>query len=423
MRLSTLSAEQVRRNLVLGVANGALFRLFNALTDPSLVLTWFVSQLTASPVAIGLLLPISQGGWFLPQLLVSGLVQRMPRRMSLYRATAFVRVLSLALIVASVFIIGDRNPSSLLVAFLILYSAYSLVSGVAGLPFMDVVGKAIPADRRGSFFAWRRFTGGVLALGGSALTSYVLDERRGLAFPMNFGWLFAAAALAMGAGFFFFAQVVEPVDAVQDGSPCGMGVRGIRDMLWRDRNYVLFVTARVVLLIHAAAVPFYTVFAREKLGAPTSMAGAYLTVFTLASVGSTLLWGRLGDRRGNRMAMLLGSLLSIPLPLVPLFFGTRISYSAFAVLFLLLGIAQSGTEISALSLALDIAPAAERVLYVGFLNTVLGIVSLLLMTSGLVVQWWGLGALFGLSAACAGLSSFLIRAVRDPRAGAWEGSM
>lgn len=223
MRLSTLSAEQVRRNLVLGVANGALFRLFNALTDPSLVLTWFVSQLTASPVAIGLLLPISQGGWFLPQLLVSGLVQRMPRRMSLYRATAFVRVLSLALIVASVFIIGDRNPSSLLVAFLILYSAYSLVSGVAGLPFMDVVGKAIPADRRGSFFAWRRFTGGVLALGASALTSYVLDERPGLAFPMNFGWLFAAAALAMGAGFFFFAQVVEPVDAVQDGSPCGMG--------------------------------------------------------------------------------------------------------------------------------------------------------------------------------------------------------
>jgi Na+/melibiose symporter-like transporter len=318
--------------------------------------------------------------------------------------------------VAFVFIVGDRNASLLLVAFLTLYSAYSLFSGLAGLPFMDVVGKAIPADRRGSFFAWRRFTGGLLALGGSALTSYVLDERRGLAFPMNFGWLFAAAALAMGAGFFFFAQVTEPVDAVQDGSPRGMGVGSIRDTLWRDRNYVLFVTARVVLLIHAVAVPFYAVFAREKLGAPTSMAGTYLTVFTLASVGSTLLWGRLGDRRGNRMAMLLGSLLSIPLPLVPLFFGTRISYSAFAVLFLLLGIAQSGTDISALSLALDIAPGAERVLYVGFLNTVLGIVSLLLMGSGLIVQWWGLGALFALSASCAGLSSVLIQAVRDPRA-------
>ena len=96
---------------------------------------------------------------------------------------------------------------------------------------------------------------------------------------------------------------------------------------------------------------------------------------------------------------------------------TRLIGTGFVLLFLLLGVAQTGTDISALSLALDIAPAAQRVPYVGFLNTVLGIVSLLLMAGGLIVQQWGLGALFGLSAACAALSSLLIRAVRDPRAG------
>jgi MFS family permease len=146
-------------------------------------------------------------------------------------------------------------------------------------------------------------------------------------------------------------------------------------------------------------------------------------VFTLASVGSTLLWGRLGDRRGNRVAMLLSSLLSIPLPLVPLLLGTRISYSAFAVAFLLLGVVQSGTDISVLSLALDVAPASERVLYVGFLNTVLGIVSVLLVAGGIVVQKWGLDTLFGISAACALLASFLVYAVREPRDGAVAAKM
>jgi hypothetical protein len=411
----------VQRNFALGVANGALFRLFAALTDPSLVLTWFVSQLTASPLAIGLLLPISRGGWFLPQLAISGRVQSMHRKMPLYRAMALARGLSLGWIIALIFGVGSRNPSLLLIGFLTLYGVYSVLSGVAGLLFMDIAGKAIPAHRRASFFGSRRFAGSLLALGGSALTSYVLDERRGLAFPANFGWLFAAAALAIGAGFFFFAQITEPLDAVQDGPPRTVGLRHILDMLGRDRNFGLFVAARVVLLTHTVATPFYTVFAKEQLGAPTSMAGAYLTVFTLASVASTLLWGRLGDRRGNRVAMLLSSLLSIPLPLVPLFFGARISYSAFAVLFLWLGIAESGTDISALSLALDVAPRSERVLYIGFLNTVLGIVSLLLVVGGFVVQQWGLSTLFGLSATCAVLSSFLIWALREPRDGALEG--
>jgi len=132
-------------------------------------------------------------------------------------------------------------------------------------------------------------------------------------------------------------------------------------------------------------------------------------------VGSTILWGRLSDRRGNRTAMLVASLLSILPPLVPLVLGTRLSYAAFAGQFVVEGALQSGILVSALSLSLDLAPAADRVLYVGFLNTALGIVSLLLLGGGFVVERWGLDAVFAPSAACAALAALLIAAVRDPR--------
>jgi MFS family permease len=410
-----LPARISRRNFALGVASGALFRLYGTLTDPSLVLTWFVSQLGASPLVIGMLQPIAQGGWFLPQLLVSGLARRMPRKMPLYRATALGRALCWVMLTLLVWTTWNGNASWLLTVFLTVYAVYALLSGGGGLSFMDIVAKAIGADRRGSFFAWREFAGGVLALAAGALTSYMLGAQSGLAFPVNFASLFAVATLALAGGLIAFAQVTEPAGVAIAEHSGRAGWRAIPALLRRDRNYTAFVAARILLLVQGVSRPFYTVFAVEKLAAPTSAAGAYLTGFTLAAVGSTILWGRLSDRHGNRTAMLVASLLSILPPLVPLVLGTRLSYVAFAGQFVVEGALQSGILVSALSLGLDLAPAADRVLYVGLLNTALGIVSLLLLGGGFVVERWGLDAVFAPSAACAALSAVLVAAVRDPR--------
>lgn len=194
---SSLSPQIQRRNFALGVANGALVRLFDTLAHPSLVLTWFVTGLGASPLIIGLLVPIANGGWFLPQLLMSGIVHRMPRKMRLYRLVSAARVVFWAMLAALVFLLGNSNPRLLLILFLLLYSAFCFGAGISGLPWLDVVAKAVPARRRGTFFALRDFTGGLLAIVGSALTRYVLDERYGLRFLYNFGWLLALGGIAL----------------------------------------------------------------------------------------------------------------------------------------------------------------------------------------------------------------------------------
>src|SRR5688572_1974124 len=79
--LSPEAAGYARRNFRLGVLNGVMFTLVEALIAPSLVLALFVSRLGAPNVLIGLLPAVLAGGWFLPQLLVASRVSGMPRVM------------------------------------------------------------------------------------------------------------------------------------------------------------------------------------------------------------------------------------------------------------------------------------------------------------------------------------------------------
>jgi hypothetical protein len=87
----TIPKREVRRSFALGVLNGAVFQFAETLIDPSLVLTWFVSQLSSSNLLAGLVAPLGQAGWFLPQIFVSASIQRMKRKMPIYTLMAVIR--------------------------------------------------------------------------------------------------------------------------------------------------------------------------------------------------------------------------------------------------------------------------------------------------------------------------------------------
>jgi Na+/melibiose symporter-like transporter len=416
MAIDTLTDAQVRRNLLLGVANGMLSRFSHDLVDPGLVLTWFVSGLGASPSVIGLLLPISRGVGLVAQLAAAGTIQRLPRKIVAYRLMTVLRASFWVMLVALVFFLGESNPNLLLPSFLLVYWMLSMLRGASALVFMDVVGKAVPAARRGMFFGWRMFSSGLLAFAGSFVVAYVLSDRSGISFPLNFGWLFALAGLAGTMGNICFSAMTEP--SMPARSDAVVGYHRWRHMwaiLPRNPNFARFLLTVLALLLSTVALPFYTVFAKDELGASNAMAGIYLGVFTAGLVGSTLLWGWLSDRRGRRVILRLACLLSLPVPLCTLLLGNHISYQAFAVAFLLMGVERGAFEMAYLGFVLDVAPEAERVLYVAVANTVMAVAYLLQATGGIVAEGWGLRALFAVSAAAALLSVLLVRMVHEPR--------
>jgi len=414
-QVTSLTQQVERRNYWLGIVNGALIRLFAALTDTSLVLPWFVSQLGGPAPVVGLLVPIANGGWFLPQLMMARLLRRQRDSAAFYRMVSAVRVLIWALLCVLVFALGPRHPQGLLAAFMLLYALFSLGAGISGLCFMDITAKVIAPGQRGSYFAFREFIGGMLTLGGSALARYVLDARHGLQFPYNFGWLLILGGLAATGGFVSFGSIVEPDEEQSPQQPTdGASWRSVANVLQRDRSYVMLVLARMLSLVGISATPFYSIFAKDVLRAPVEMAGTYLAAMTVSGVGSTLVWGRLSRRLGSRAVVLCTMLLSGAMPLVPLLLGSRLSQATYTSVFVLAGAAVIGSDIGFVSLLLDMAPRGERHLYVGLINTALGVVSLALIAEGWIVERWGLSALFAVSAVCSLSALLAVSNVRDP---------
>jgi len=80
-----------------------------------------------------------------------------------------------------------------------------------------------------------------------------------------------------------------------------------------------------------------------------------------------------------------------------------------------LGIERGAFEMAYMGFVLDVAPEAERVLYVAVANTVIAVAYLLQIAGGIVAESWGLRALFAASGASALLSALLVQMVHEPR--------
>lgn len=413
---------EVRRSFVLGVFNGAAFRLAEALIDPPLVLTWFVSQLTDSNLLAGLVAPLGNAGWFLPQIFVSAYIQRMRRKMPSYVLSAVIRAIGWLALAATVWVVDD--PRLLLVAFFVLYATARLAGGLGGLTFFDVVAKAIPAQRRGSFFAWRQLLGGLLGLGGGWVVKMILNHPA-LPFPRGHALLFALYWILIVPALAAFTFIREPPGAIVD-EPVKLGeqLRRAGRALRGNRVYRRHLSARVALILAGIALPFYGIYAKDALGAPDGMVGVYVATRVGAQLLFNLSWGRLSDRLGNRQVMRLLSLGSGLTALLALILvglvallkprGVWLPYLALP-LFFLDGAVRPAQILAGSNFLLELVPEVERPLYLGLSNTLLGVVVLLSGLGGLVVDWFGFACLFALSLALYLLGYVFAAGLPEPR--------
>ncbi len=427
------SAKDRRRNFRLGVINGAIFRIGDVFIDTEMVLTWFLAQLGASNVLIGLVSPIRFGGSFLLQMLVSGYMERRPYKLPFYRVISIFRCSVLLLFALAVALIPVESPW-LMVAFFVVLTLFSLGAGLVNIPFMDIVGKVVPPHRRGAFFGQRMFWGGILALAGSSVVGFLLAEPDGLRFPLNVSVMFVLAAIFFALTAWSWILVKEPPSPVvrsEGAAPEGRGSRGQLSrglsIFREDRLYRRYAVVRLALSVADWSAPFYVVYARATLGIPASLVGFYLGVRTVAMILSNLIWGRISDGQGNRKLMIITTSIGMVTPVLVLLTGAIqraapgtggwLGY-AFAAVFLTAGAYSSGSGIGITNYLLDIAPDAQRPLYLAFNNTVFGLVRFLAMLGGLIVDSAGFEVLLGLSIATYILAFLLSFSMGEPRSAA-----
>jgi MFS family permease len=413
-----------RRNFTLGVVNGGLFVFAEALMSIDTVLPWFVEQLGGSNFLIGLVGPMRDAGWFLPQLFTSHRLQREPLKMPLYRRAAVVRSAVWFSWTAATFVLAANYPALLLV-FFVAYGINALASGFAGLPFMDIVAKTIPATRRGSFFGGRLFGGGVLGLMASVIVGIVLSAQNTQPFPYNVGTLFALSWLAAVTGLGTFALIKEPPgDVRDDGATFTAHMQRAARLPRQNQNLRYLLIARVVILLSYVAAPFYSIYSINVLGAPVSIIGVYMGVRTIVALVINPFWSRLSDRRGNKivtqLAVTVGVIMLAWVVFMPglarnLNVSAAVIAYALVPVFALMGAYETGVGIGAVNLTLEVAPPNDRAIYIGLTNTILGVAYLSTAVSGLIVDLVGYEGVFVLGLILLLVASWALWRLRDPR--------
>jgi hypothetical protein len=106
-----------RRNAVKLVLGKTATKLGDTLTNPKTVLTWLLTTIGAPGAAISMLVPIRESGSMLPQLFISGWVQRFRVRKWVFAGGAAAQALAIAAMGLAAMTL---NPTSVGVAVIIL---------------------------------------------------------------------------------------------------------------------------------------------------------------------------------------------------------------------------------------------------------------------------------------------------------------
>jgi MFS family permease len=375
------------KTFYLGVINGVFFNMSAALAGGTTVLPTFISNLTSSKVLIGLSGTMAMAGWYLPQLVVANYIETVKRKRPVYMWAGVVRIIVIWIIAFSIPLLGNTWAGGFVILFFVLYSVYVIAGGVAGIPFMDIVGKEIKSENRGTFFGARLFFGGIAAALMGLFVKNVLATKP---FPESYAILFIAASVIITLAIISFCFADERAGVVADKrTPFRKFLRRGPSLLKDVRSYRLFFVWRVLLGVWMMALPFYIIYARERLGLPEETVGIFLSIQMVGMIISNLLWGRLSDRVGNKIVLNLTAAVSAAAPVIALLATMTPplrGVAGFGAVFFFVGFAMSGLRLGHSNYMLDLAPEEERPTYLGFMNTFIAPVALLSAVGGIVVE-------------------------------------
>lgn len=405
-----------KRNFWVGVLNGTFFRGGCAFLDPSTVLPEFLSYLTPSSSIIGGVSAIFRAGMLFTQILTANFLETRAYKKPVYNLAAKIRIISVFTLAFVVYFFGARSNNFALLMFLLVYIIYSFASGLGVLPFSDIVAKTIYERKRGLFMALRWSTGSLLSLGVGYIVARVLSKRDLFPFPANFAFLFLLGGITITIALCIFSfGVKEPPQKNIRKNVIGFKeyLKTALKNLCYDKNYAYLLITRLFAGAEALSMPFFIRYARTILNMRPEITGSYLSVKMIGGMIAVLIWGKVGDRHGNKLLVqficLLGSLivawaLSAKLLvdqiylLIPLINELALLKIIYGVVFFMVGGYLAGQIMAFNNLLLEIAPEEKRPSYIGIFNSIVGFELLILpLIGGIIVDTFSYKIMFMIS--------------------------
>jgi MFS family permease len=378
------------RNYLLNVGNGASSKLAEQVAGPNVVLPWLLGAIGAPAALVGLLMPVKQAGSLLPQLAIAGLIRSVARRKLFWVFAGLLQALCLLLMIPAAELLPATQAGWTIIGLLAIFA---VASGTASVAFQDVVGKTIPKGRRGRLLANRAAIGGALTVFAGLIINHYIG--RGQDMIIYLGLIFFGAMLwFLAAG--MFALVKEAPGATGGGrnaiDEAGNGFRLVR----RLSGYRRYLLARALLLTVEVATPLFVLFGQGVVAGSAVGLGMFVVAVGIAQVIGSPFWGRFADTSSRQVLIwsaglaAVAGVLALIISLLPEGFRAAPVY---AVVFVLIGLAEAGVRLGRKTWLVDAAPAEDRPTWVAFSNTSIGLLTLAAGGLGLIAQFLGLEAM------------------------------
>ena len=407
--------REVRRNYRwnLGVSVGevGLFFFGMSFIASTTILPLFISKLTSSTLAVGLVALLAQGGWYLPQLFTAHATERVPRMLPIMvNVGLFAERLPLFALVGAA-LLAERAPTAALILTVAGFAWFSLGGGAIAPAWQQLVARCFPVDRRGFFMGFGSSIGTGFGVLGAAASVALLAA---LPYPASFVAIFALGALSVLLSLWFMTRMREPVPAqLAPRQTSRQYWSGIGDILRRGGNFGWHLAGRVTLGLGALGAGFVTLSAIRTWSVSDATVGGYTGAMLVGEAAGMLILGALADRRGHKLSLQIAALCyAAAFALTAWSPGPGVYIPAFV----LIGVGLGGQITSGIMLTLEFAPPGRQPTYAGLVNTILGIVG---VTAPLIGAWlaerdFSLLFLVGAGLNLAAFVVFVVR-VRDPR--------
>ena len=291
----------LRRNYAANLAHGLLgqtgFRLVNA---PTFVPA-YIYLLSGSEFLVGLALAAQWFGASASSIFGATLIEHRKRVLPMGLLIGWgmrAGVLGLAL---GGFFLPERWALVTAIGFLCLFG---LFNGMQAVIFNTLMAKVIPLRLRGRLTGFRNFAAGLTAAGVSWMGGHYFVE--GNLFGNGYAATFLMAFILTSIGLSLLMLVREPEPPTIRARATLRGrLHDIPMMLRADPALGRFYLAAGLAALGTMAVPFYILYAGERIGLSGATIGILSTAFLLAQTTTNLFWGWLADRFGNRLVFIL----------------------------------------------------------------------------------------------------------------------
>ncbi len=357
-------SKHLRFNFIVNILDGGFFGMALGLASFVTVLPLFVSSMTDSAILIGLIPAIHTMGWQLPQMLTANRVAHLNRfKPMVILMTIQERLPFLGLAVVAWFLPSLKQPLGLWLTFALLVWQ-GLGGGFTATAWQSMIGKIIPAQRRGVFFGMQASAANLLSSGAAVLAGIILDKANS---PRGFALCFLLAGVVMVISWVFLALTREPASpspGQHERQPTFWS--GVKHILMRDADFRLFLLGRTLFPLGTLAFAFYTVYAVRQYNASASAIGLITAVYMVAQVIANPLLGWLGDHWNHGAILEIGALAGVASALLA---ALAQSVHWFYLVFILAGIAGVAFWTISLAMTLEFGTLAQRPTYISLSNT------------------------------------------------------